>query len=258
MRYPDEFINKIVCGDCLEVMKDIPDESIDLVIADPPYNKVTNESWDNIEDYQGFSRRWLGECRRVLKNTGNIYVWCSLGEKSTSLLTISLVLKEHFIFKDMIVWQKQRGRGNRRGWLFTREEILWAVKTKNFLWNKKHQYGTEKRAFTFSYKDKEREAKYLKSIKSPFKRLTNVWTDIREPNLAWNKREVITTHYTPKPIKAIERIILSHTKKQDIVLDPFIGSGTTSVACKALDRNYIGIEISEEYCKESRRRTDGS
>ena len=258
MKYPEDFINKIICGDCLEVMEDIPDNNIDLIIADPPYNKVTKESWDDIDDYKNFSESWLLQCKRILKDTGNIYVWCSLGEKSSSLLTIGNILRKHFIFKDMIVWQKQRGRGNRHGWLFTREEILWAIKTKKFLWNKEHQYGTEKRTFTFSYKDKEREKKYLKSVKSPFKRLTNVWTDIREPNLAWNKREVVTTHYTPKPVKAMERIIQSHTKEQDVVLDPFIGSGTTGVACKILDRNYIGIEISEEYCKESRKRINAS
>ena len=142
----------------------------------------------------------------------------------------------------------------RKGWLYTREEIMWFVKdNKKFVWNKEFQYSDEKRTFTAGYSDPIKMAKYKKSVKSDCKRFTNVW-DIREPNISWNKKEIETIHYTPKPLTAIERIIKVHTKENDVVLDCFIGSGTTALACKNLNRSFIGIDISKEYCTLTEKR----
>jgi len=136
---------KLINNDCTEELKNHEDNKFDLIIADPPYGNLINEQWDKFENYYNFSESWLKECYRVLKETGSIYVWCSIGPKSSSLLDIAKILKENWIFQDMIVWNKQRGRGNKRGWLFTREEILWATKhPKNYIWNKKFQYSTHK------------------------------------------------------------------------------------------------------------------
>ena len=133
-----------ICGDCIEEMKKFPENHFDLIVADPPYGGLVDAHWDRIPDYFAFSERWLLECKRVLKDDGSIYVWCSIGQKSTSLLDIAKILKDEFVFQDMIVWSKQRGRGNRKGWLFTREEILWASKTEQYRWNLDHQYSSEK------------------------------------------------------------------------------------------------------------------
>lgn len=128
----------------------------------------------------------------------------------------------------------------RKGWLYTREEIMWFVKdNKKFIWNEEKQYS-------------ELEVRKIENLftgkkaKSKFKRLTNVWSDIMEQNIIGQKNP-ITTHFTPKPIKALERIIKLHTKENDIILDCFMGAGSTALAAKNLNRNFIGMEIYQEY-----------
>jgi len=240
----NKYLNKITCGDCKEIIKNIVSKSIDLIILDPPY-VTTKERWDQKDI---ITKKFIEDLYRVLSDNGNIYIWCGIGKRSQSLMRWFPLFNDVFVFQDMITWVKQRGIGMRKGWLYTREEILWFSKTQKYTWNREFQYSEEKRAFAFAYVDKEKMAKYKKSLKSDYKRITNVWTDIREPNISWNKKEIETSHYTPKPLKAIERIIKCHTiSSQDVVLDPFMGSGTTAVACKKLDRNFIGIEKEQQY-----------
>lgn len=232
--------NEIILGDCLDVMRKFPDESIDLIIADPPY-LTTNEAWDEKES---FNEEQIIEFFRVLRHSGNLYIWCGIGEKSQSLIRWFPMIDKYFHFKDLITWKKSRGIGMRKGWLYTREEIMWFVKdNKRFVWNKENQYSTERRKRDKG-KDTIQPSQNGKFCKSLYKRWTNVWTDISEQT-----DDVINFvgHYTPKPVKAIERIIQLHTKENDVVLDPFIGSGTTAIACINTNRNFIGIEISNEY-----------
>jgi site-specific DNA-methyltransferase (adenine-specific) len=239
-------VNEIYLGDCREIIKSIDDNIVDLIILDPPYI-LTKEFWDK-EDI--ISMDFINDLFRILKPTGNLYCWCGLGEKSQCLLRWFPIFNTKFYFKDMIIWQKQRGMGMRKGWLYTREELLWFVKdNKQFIWNKNYQYSEEKRTFTATYSDHIKMEKYRKSVKSDFKRITNIWTDIREPNISWNKKEIITNHFTPKPIKALERIIKLHTLENHIVLDPFLGSGQTIISCININRQYIGIEQNEDYYK---------
>jgi len=229
-------LDKLYCGDSEVLMKDIPDNSIDLIILDPPY-LVTNQEWDKKEI---ITVDFVNDMFRILKETGNLYIWCGIGERSQSLIRWFPMFNNKFIFKDLITWKKQRGIGMRKGWLYTREEIMWFVKNnKKFIWNKGEQYSkTELRKIEKLFTGK--------IAKSKFKRLTNVWTDIMEQNIVGQKNP-IKTHFTPKPLKAIERIILLHTKENDIILDPFIGSGITAIACKLLNRKYLGFDISKEY-----------
>jgi DNA modification methylase len=234
-------INQVINGDCTAVIKTLEDNSVDLIIADPPYGgNIVENKWDETDDV--FSVELLDELYRVLKPEGSIYIWCSIGPKSKSLMNFVMRLSQtKFHLLDMIVWNKVRGRGNRRGWLFTREEILWAVKdSKKYTWNEEYQYSDVKSSWTKGMNGH--------ALKSEFKRLTNVWSDVKENFFAGEKGVDATKHPTAKPIKAMERIILAHTKEGDIVLDPFLGSGTTALAAKKLNRNYIGIEISKEYC----------
>jgi len=249
MNYPKDFINKIICGDCLEVMKNIPDKSVDLVLTDPPY-LTTNEKWDKNEV---INKVLSQEFYRVLKDTGNLYIWCGIGEKSQSLIRWFPIFSKEFIFKDLITWKKNRGIGFRRGWLYTREEIMWFVKdNKEFVWNKEEQYSKEKRKYEIIKNGEPVN-------KNEYKRFTNVWNDIYEVGYGgspktYQKGRKDIGHFTPKPLKAMERIIKLHTIKNDIILDPFLGSGTTAVAAKQLGRRFIGIEISEKYCEIARQR----
>ena len=243
--------NIIVNDDLFNLHKRIPEGTkFDLIIADPPYGNVVNHKWDKIENinnkyesYQAFTAKWLEYINKhFVKQETSLYVFCSLGEKSSSMPIIWQEAKSQFNFKDMIVWSKQRGRGNRKGWLFTREELLWFVKSKEFTWNKEHQYST--------HKYHESWIKRLNKENNPYKRATNVWTDIKERSIQLStipKESRKNIHPTQKPVTLIERIIKSHFHKDMLVLDLFSGSGTTSVVCKLNNINSVGVEIDTNY-----------
>lgn len=243
-----DFINKIFLempGN-FEYLKQVPDNSIDLIIIDPPY-LTTKENWDKDEIVNDFLSK---ELYRIAKNSCSLYVWCGIGEKSQSLIRWFPIFSIDWHFKDLITWKKQRGIGMRKGWLYTREECMWFVKdNKHFIWNKENQYSsTELRKIEKLFTGK--------IAKSKFKRFSNVWIDISEQNIIGQKNP-IKGHFTPKPIKALERIIKCHTKENDIVLDCFMGAGSTALACKNTNRNFIGMEIYQKYIDISYKRLEG-
>lgn len=241
-------MENVIHGCCLEVLSGLDAKIASLVVADPPYGMILKESWDkcDVKEYTVFTERWLKECHRVLKDDGSLYVWASIGTRSVKYwLSLASLLSDIFVLKDMVVWSKQRGRGNIRGWLSTREEILWAVKDeKNYIWNKDAQYST--------HKYDESWIKRLGKESNPYKRATNIWTDIDEvtieqAKLTGGKGKRISLHPAQKPVTAINRLILAHTRKDDLVIDPFGGSGTTAISAKMLGRQFIIIEKDEEY-----------
>jgi DNA modification methylase len=236
----------VICGDCITELKKFPDSIFDLAICDPPYGGVLSAQWDKVSDYAKWTEEWIIEVLRVLKTDASIYVWCSVGEKSSSLIDIVAVLRKQAVFRDMIVWNKQRGRGNRRGWLFTREECVWATKSDQYRWNKEHQYSTEKYH--------ESWIKRLGKEDNPYKRATNVWSDIEEPTIeearkSGGRGKRVVLHPAQKPLGALSRIILPHTAPGDLVLDPFLGSGSTAIASLELGRRCVGIEKELSYCE---------
>jgi len=218
----------------------IESNSVDLIIIDPPY-LTTNEKWDKEEVVNDELSK---ELFRIAKDSCSLYVWCGIGEKSQSLIRWFPIFQNDWYFKDLITWKKQRGIGMRKGWLYTREECMWFVKDNSkFIWNKEEQYNLNdfvgERKFGFkNLKNKDYKI-------SEYKRLSNVWTDIGENSFDWRNKP---DHFTPKPVELIERIVKLHTDKNDLVLDCFAGSGTTGVACKRLNRNFILIEKEKEYC----------
>ncbi len=241
---------KIVHDDCINFLKAEKSDSYDLIIADPPYFEIVKDSWDNAwndkSEYLAWCERWMIEALSVLKPTGSFYIWGGVGEKGATIIEQKLLLDRiGFYFKDWITWKKQRGMGNRKGWLYTREELLWYVKDDSqFIWNEEEQYSDEPNQFKKGFTGYE--------CKSEYKRISNVWTDIPEQ---LSGKEL--AHYTPKPIKAIERIIKAHTFENQIVLDFFGGSGTTGVACKNLSRRCVLVEKEEESVSEMKVRIYG-
>lgn len=236
----------LINGDCIEYMDQLDICSIDLIIADPPYHGVVSDQWDNqhttLTEYLYWSKRWIKLATRSLKPTGSFYLFGGVGEISDSIIRLKLLCDElGLYFKDWITWKKDRGMGNRKGWLYTREEILWyVINNSSFTWNEEHQYTNEKRTRDrYGFKSGQNG----KPPKSEFKRITNVWTDISDMD---SRIGTASGHSTPKPERLIERIILAHTKENDTVLDPFLGTGTTASVCKRLNRKCIGIELETE------------
>jgi DNA modification methylase len=244
--YEDETIS-FFHADCTQYLRTLPDNSVDLIVIDPPYFQVVSNEWDNqwdsLDAYLQWCEAWMIESLRVLKTTGSFYIWGGVGEFTSHIIHQKLLLDRlGFHFKDWLTWKKARGMGHRRGWLYTREECLWYVKDNDlFVWNEDAQYSEEPNQFKVGMGGH--------ALKSEFKRLSNVWTDIAEPLGAKT-----TLHYTPKPIGAIKRIIAAHTAPNDLVLDFFSGSGTTGLAALELGRRAFLVDSDEQSFIEGKAR----
>jgi len=214
MKYPDDFINKIICGDCLEVMKEIPDKSVDLVLTDPPYGINV------IGGSKSFGS--IGGSNIVKANKYHPIINDDIKIDFTEIFRIS---KNQVIFG-----------GNYFDLPISKGWIVWDKKTKN---NWDDNFSDGELAWT------------------SFKRPLKIFRYLYMGCLQEGKREK-RVHPTQKPLKLIEYIVENYTNETNIILDPFLGSGTTAVACKSLGRRYIGIEISPEYCEIARRRVNAT
>ena len=242
--------NLVINSSWQNMLPELKDNSVDLIIIDPPY-LLGKEEWDKENQV---TEELSNQLFRILKPTGSFYCWGGIGERSHSAIDWFILFNStNWVFKDWITWKKQRGMGMRKGWLYTREELMWFVKDNHaFIWNKQYSESEKRTISRLVYNDPKKQAQQDKL--NEFKRVTNVWTDIMEVGLGTSPQKghmlkEISFHYTPKPIKALERIILAHTKEGDMVLDCFAGSGTVGIACKNLNRNSILIEINETYCE---------
>lgn len=245
----EQYINRIIKGDCVEVLKAIPDNSVDMTFADPPFNlqKKYNGYKDSLEfkDYLEWCDLWIKEMVRVTKPTGSIFVhnipkWLSFYVTH---------LNEYANFKHWIAWDAPTapmGKSLQPAHYGILYYVKDAKKTKIFEIRMPHE--------------RDRKSKYLrkdyggkKSGLHPFGPLvSDVWTDIHR--IKHNKYR--NDHPCQLPIPLLERLILMTTDEGDIVLDPFVGTGTTAVAAKRLGRNYIGIELDNKYvniCEENLR-----
>jgi site-specific DNA-methyltransferase (adenine-specific) len=217
-------------GDVFELIKDIPDKSIDMIFADPPYNlsgagflTVKNGKpvacdkgkWDIIEDIHVFNRSWLSECKRVLSDTGTLWVSGTLHNHPS----VGVLLKEldYWIINDIIWFKRNATPLLSKNRLAPSTELIWlASKTKNYFFD----YDTAKEL-------------------NGGKQMKNLWEIPAERHL--------TEHPTEKPETLLERIILLGSRIGDTILDPFMGSGTTGAVAKKLARKFIGIEIDDTY-----------
>ena len=218
--------NKIILGDCFDNLSKIEDNTIDLIAIDPPYEiSYENLDWDKKVLNWNILR---DEFFRVLKPTGNLIVfqgWSNVSETKK-------ILEEKFILKNWIVWDRIKGRGANTNMVSTREDILWLVKGKDYTYNKIYSTIKKKTGGLGAKNGQECRA------------LSNVWTDI-SPIVPWSKERV--KHPTQKPLQLMERIITIFSNENDLVLDCFAGSGSTGVASKNLNRNFIIIEKDENY-----------
>lgn len=251
-------LNTIYKGDCIKVLNEKIDErSVDLVFADPPYNLsgnglswkgnktggdwyMVNEEWDkmSVPEYIQFTKEWVGACHRVLKSNGSIYISCTYH----NFAEVMIVLKRlGFKINNIITWRKTNAMPNMTKRVFTHsaEFVIWAVKGKNWI---------------FNYEDLK-EINPEKQKDGSLKQMRDVWPLplVQGKERLWGE-DGRALHPTQKPEEMLKRIIIASSNKGDLVLDPFLGSGTTAVVAKRLGRNWIGIEKNEEYVEAAKKR----
>lgn len=243
-------LEKVIVGDSVEVLNTLPEKSIDLIFADPPYNLQlsqelyrpnmtrvdgVDEAWDqfdSLEDYDNFTRAWLSACRRVLKETGTIWV---IGSYHNIYRVGSIMQDLGFWFLNDVVWIKTNPTPNFRGVRFTNahETLLWAQKKKGA-------------RYTFNHHA-------MKSLNENLQ----MRSDWELP--VCNGKERLRSngekaHPTQKPEALLYRVIISSSNAEDVILDPFFGTGTTGAVAKKLQRRWIGIERDEGYAEIARKR----
>jgi len=239
-----KLVNQIIEGDALQIMKGIPDNSIDMTFADPPFN--LNKSYEYYEDdkevneYLAWCKEWLRQMVRITKPTGSIFV-----HNIPKWLTyFAFSLNEIAYFKHWIAWDAM-GAPLGKTLLPNHYGILWYVKSRDFKFydiRAPHERCRECDSLLADYGGK-------KDLIHPFGTLaSDVWTDIHR--IRHNKRR--DEHPCQLPVHLLERLVLMTTDENDLVLDPFVGTGTTAVAAKKLGRRYIGIDIDSKYVEISR------
>ena len=244
------FKNKIINGDSLKELKKIPSETFDLIFADPPYNlqlknelsrpdrskvKAVDDKWDKFESfksYDEFTIDWLTECRRILKKNGAIWI---IGSYHNIFRVGYIVQDLGFWILNDVIWNKNNPMPNFRGTRFTNahETLIWASKN-------------EKSKYTFNYQS-------LKCLNDDLQ-MRSTWNLPICSGKERLKSNGVKIHSTQKPESLLHRIILASSNKDDFILDPFLGSGTTAVVSKKLGRNYFGIEKEKNFFDAANKR----
>lgn len=239
--------------DSLKIIDQLPENSIDMIFADPPYNlsnggftvhagkraSVNKGKWDESNGFEKdleFHQNWIDRCKRVLKEDGTI--WISGTYHSIYQCGFALQKSRYHILND-IAWYKPNASPNLSGRYFTasHETLIWARKDK-------------KAKHLFNYKDVKMGDWSEDFLKKPEKQMRSVWA-INTPR-PWEKK--FGKHPTQKPFELLKRIILASTKKGDVVLDPFTGSSTTGLAAMKYGRKFIGIDTENKYLDLSKKR----
>lgn len=242
-----ELLDTTICQDLFEILDWLPSECVDLLFADPPYNLTKSFNGRTFAagspaEYEQWLESWLPRLRRILKPTASLYVcgdW-------RSAAAIHRVLDREFIVRNRITWEREKGRGALSNWKNCSEDIWFATVSDHYVF---HAEAVKlKRKVIAPYTAEDGEPKDWTETKDGRFRLTfpsNLWTDITVP--FWSMPEN-TDHPTQKPEKLLAKILLASSNAGDLVFDPFLGSGTTSVTARKLGRRYIGVEIDEAYC----------
>lgn len=238
--------DRTIIGDMLEVCSLLPAKSVDLIIADPPYNLTksfngTTFSKKKEADYDEYTRRWLHAVKPLLKDNDSIYVCC---DWETSLI-VGRVLGDFFHVRNRITWQREKGRGAKTNWKNGMEDIWFATNSAEYTFNLDAVKIRKKVIAPYRVNGKPKDWMETQSGNYRDTCPSNFWDDITIP--FWSMAEN-TAHPTQKSEKLIAKIMLASSSANDVVFDPFLGSGTTSVVAKKLGRHYIGIEIEPQYC----------
>jgi site-specific DNA-methyltransferase (adenine-specific) len=242
-------------GDCLSWAASLPPQSVDLLVLDPPYNldKQFNGQKFSRQSVQAYTD-WLNQVveglKPLLKPTASVYI-CGDWFSSSSIFTVAAA---HFTVRNRITWEREKGRGAQANWKNASEDIWFCTASDRYTFNL--EAVKLRRRVLAPYRSPDGTPKDWQSTQAGNFRAThpsNLWTDITVP--FWSMSEN-TAHPTQKSEKLLAKLILASTNPGDRVLDPFLGSGTTSVVAKKLGRRYLGIEQDEEYCLWAERRLE--
>lgn len=246
--------NKIICGDAFEILEKLPGNSFDLLFADPPYNLTKNFGENSfrqtsLDEYELWLDSWLSQTIKLLKPTASVYI-CGDWRSSSAIQRIGM---KYFKLQNRITWEREKGRGAKKNWKNASEDIWFFTVSDTFFFNA--EAVKIKRKVIAPYTENGEPKDWEKSETGNFRATfpSNLWTDVTVP--FWSMPEN-TDHPTQKPEKLLAKIILASTRENDLVLDPFSGSGTTAVVAKKLDRGFTCIERDEKYCLLAEKRLD--
>jgi site-specific DNA-methyltransferase (adenine-specific) len=241
MTYTDGNGNRLEVNDVFKTMSNMEDNSVDLIIADPPYFQVYGDFdfgvFKTEKDYVEWCKEWLFEAKRVLKPEGTLILWGSVGKRQITFARLAIMIEDEEIFvrQNWITQRNTRGIGSTKNYMSAREDILFLTKS-------------DKYTFNIPYSDEKSQRKDLgangKPRKNTHKRVSNVWSDITEASQSSIER---CEHPTVKAQKLCDRLISTHSNQGDVVFIPFVGSGSEIISAINNDRKFIGCEISEKY-----------
>lgn len=271
------FTNYIYCGDCIDLCKQLDENSVDLIIADPPYFKINGEfdyEWKTVDEYINWCKLWIKQFRRILKPSGSFYLWGAIGyNRGFALPKLADWIESEniFIIKNWITQKNCRGYGNSSNYMKCREELLFMTKfnSKSYTWNN---------AYTNEKTNRNDLGSNNKPRKNEFKRCSDVWIDfnncanndilfctknIEESHLdIWTITEASQSSKqrfktnngenfpTVKSLDLCDRIINASSNPGDIVFVPFAGSGSEIISSINNNRFFIASEIKQEYIDE--------
>lgn len=245
--------SKIYRGDCREKLDMFDDNSFQAIIADPPYFQVLlGENWDNQwkdeDEYLDWTEDWIKKSARVLKDDGLFFIFGQLGKREHLWLHVCSMATRKMQFHDMLIWDRAVGYNERYDSFTPCYEMILVLRK-----SKDAKPYFDKDAVRLSYNDdtikqylKDKRYKDLDARKTHLEKGKYATNILRVPSLKGSSKEKVG-HPSQKPIKLIEMLVQSATREGDFVLDPFLGSGTTALACQNLNRNFAGIEIERKY-----------
>jgi site-specific DNA-methyltransferase (adenine-specific) len=248
-------VSGIICGDCRQWLPWLPPAHVDLLVLDPPYNldKSFNGrqfSRQHIDHYTTWLDGLLGSLLPLLKPTATVYI---CGDWFTSL-SIFAAASPHLIVRNRITWEREKGRGARRNWKNASEDIWFCTVSDDYCFNVEAVKLRRRVLAPYTHPDgapKDWQRGTMGNFRDTHP--SNLWADITIP--FWSMPEN-TDHPTQKSEKLLAKLLLASTSAGDFVLDPFLGSGTTSAVARKLNRRFLGIEIDQEYCLLAARRLE--
>mgnify|MGYP002855731848 CR=1 FL=1 len=252
---PDEVRDRILFGDSLDIARRLPAGFADLLIADPPYNldkRFHGYTFHEMayEAYESYTEEWIRSVKPLLSARASVYVCCDW--KSSS--AVERVLSRHFTIQNRITWQREKGRGALHNWKNAMEDIWFCtVLPEDFTFNV--EAVKSRRRVVAPYRTDGKPKDWEETDDGKFRNTfpSNFWDDISIPY--WSMAEN-TAHPTQKPEKLLAKLILASSNPDDMVYDPFMGSGSTAVTAKKLGRHFCGSEMNGQYCAWAQKRLE--